>query len=91
LHVVHQEDGFAIVQGDAAQVNLTCADDQHSLRHGFTHEYLESDGARIEDLQILLGHENGHRWFPSGVSSSSALAGCAGQVPVALERWDELI
>ena len=30
----------------------------HSLRHGFTHEYLESDGARIEDLQILLGHES---------------------------------
>jgi integrase/recombinase XerD len=25
----------------------------HSLRHGFTHEYLESDGARIEDLPIL--------------------------------------
>jgi integrase len=28
----------------------------HSMRHGFTQEYLESDGARIEDLQILLGH-----------------------------------
>ena len=30
----------------------------HSLRHGFTQEYLESEGARIEDLQILLGHES---------------------------------
>jgi integrase/recombinase XerD len=30
----------------------------HTLRHGFTQEYLESDGARIEDLQILLGHES---------------------------------
>src|SRR5919202_4684353 len=30
----------------------------HSLRHGFTQEYLESEGARIEDLQVLLGHES---------------------------------
>jgi hypothetical protein len=28
------------------------------MRHGFTQEYLESDGARIEDLQILLGYES---------------------------------
>jgi site-specific recombinase XerD len=28
------------------------------MRHGFTQEYLDSDGARIEDLQILLGHES---------------------------------
>ncbi|MBV9323487.1 MAG: tyrosine-type recombinase/integrase [Chloroflexi bacterium] len=30
----------------------------HTMRHGFTQEYLESEGARIEDLQILLGHES---------------------------------
>jgi integrase len=30
----------------------------HAMRHGFTQEYLESEGARIEDLHILLGHEN---------------------------------
>jgi len=30
----------------------------HTMRHGFTQEYLDSDGARIEDLQILLGHES---------------------------------
>jgi hypothetical protein len=28
------------------------------MRHGFTQEYLDSDGAGIEDLQISLGHES---------------------------------
>jgi hypothetical protein len=28
------------------------------MRHGFTQEDLDSEGARIEDLQIQLGHES---------------------------------
>ncbi len=30
----------------------------HTMRHGFAQAYLESDGARVDDLQILLGHES---------------------------------
>lgn len=30
----------------------------HTFRHGFTRAYLEQEGARVDDLQILLGHRS---------------------------------
>lgn len=56
----------------------------HSLRHGFTHEYLESDGARIEDLQILLGHESiAMSLHYAGQAAATARRGARQYSPVA--------
>jgi integrase/recombinase XerD len=56
----------------------------HSLRHGFTHEYLESDGARIEDLQVLLGHESiAMSLHYAGQAAATARRGARQYSPVA--------
>ncbi len=56
----------------------------HSLRHGFTQEYLESDGARIEDLQILLGHESiAMSLHYAGQAAATARRGARQYSPVA--------
>jgi integrase/recombinase XerD len=56
----------------------------HSLRHGFTHEYLESEGARIEDLQILLGHESiAMSLHYAGQAAATARRGARQYSPVA--------
>jgi integrase/recombinase XerD len=58
-HPLTVDGASQLVEGIARRAGLEGARlCPHSLRHGFTHEYLESDGARIEDLQILLGHES---------------------------------
>jgi hypothetical protein len=54
------------------------------MRHGFTHEYLESDGARIEDLQILLGHESiAMSLHYAGQAAATARCGARQYSPVA--------
>ena len=56
----------------------------HTMRHGFTHEYLESDGARIEDLQILLGHESiAMSLHYAGQAAATARRGARQYSPVA--------
>jgi site-specific recombinase XerD len=56
----------------------------HSLRHGFTQEYLESDGARIEDLQVLLGHESiAMSLHYAGQAAATARRGARQYSPVA--------
>jgi integrase/recombinase XerD len=56
----------------------------HSLRHGFTQEYLESDGARIEDLQLLLGHESiAMSLHYAGQAAATARRGARQYSPVA--------
>ena len=56
----------------------------HSLRHGFTQEYLESEGARIEDLQILLGHESiAMSLHYAGQAAATARRGARQYSPVA--------
>jgi integrase/recombinase XerD len=59
----------------------------HSLRHGFTQEYLESDGARIEDLQVLLGHESiAMSLHYAGQAAATARRGARQYSPVAKLR-----
>ena len=56
----------------------------HTMRHGFTQEYLESDGARIEDLQILLGHETiAMSLHYAGQAAATARRGARQYSPVA--------
>jgi site-specific recombinase XerD len=56
----------------------------HAMRHGFTQEYLESDGARIEDLQILLGHESiAMSLHYAGQAAATARRGARQYSPVA--------
>jgi integrase/recombinase XerD len=56
----------------------------HTMRHGFTQEYLESDGARIEDLQILLGHESiAMSLHYAGQAAATARRGARQYSPVA--------
>ena len=56
----------------------------HTMRHGFTQEYLDSDGARIEDLQILLGHESiSMSLHYAGQAAATARRGARQYSPVA--------
>jgi len=56
----------------------------HSLRHGFTQEYLESEGARIEDLKVLLGHESiAMSLHYAGQAATTARRGARQYSPVA--------
>jgi site-specific recombinase XerD len=56
----------------------------HTLRHGFTQEYLESEGARIEDLQVLLGHERiAMSLHYAGQAAATARRGARQYSPVA--------
>jgi integrase/recombinase XerD len=56
----------------------------HTMRHGFTQEYLDSDGARIEDLQILLGHESiAMSLHYAGQAAAAARRGARQYSPVA--------
>jgi integrase/recombinase XerD len=56
----------------------------HALRHGFTQTYLESEGARIEDLQVLLGHESiAMSLHYAGQAAATARRGARQYSPVA--------
>jgi hypothetical protein len=56
----------------------------HTMRHGFSQEYLESDGARIEDLQILLGHASiAMSLHYAGQAAATARRGAGQYSPVA--------
>ncbi len=74
-----------LVQRIARRVGLDGARlGPHAMRHGFTHEYLESDGARIEDLQILLGHESiAMSLHYAGQAAATARRGARQYSPVA--------
>jgi hypothetical protein len=54
------------------------------MRHGFTQEYLDSDGARTEHLQILLGRESiSMSLHYAGQAAATARRGARQYSPVA--------